>query len=61
MWDSTFPFGNFFKMENLPETFVPGFHNENEVRKMKYRDFGNTGLKVSELSIGTATFCYFYG
>ncbi|XP_050316145.1 uncharacterized protein LOC126750547 [Anthonomus grandis grandis] len=44
----------------LPETFVPGFHDEEVVKKMVYNDFGNTGLKVSKLSIGTGVFCYAY-
>lgn len=44
----------------LPETFIPGFHDENEVRKMVYNDFGTTGLKVSKLSFGTGVFCYAY-
>ncbi|XP_018574593.1 L-galactose dehydrogenase-like isoform X2 [Anoplophora glabripennis] len=45
----------------LPDTFIPGFHDENEVRKLKYNDLGKTGLKVSELSLGTGGFSYFYG
>lgn len=45
----------------LPETFVPGFHDENEVRKMTYIPLGNTGLNVSKIALGTAGFCYFYG
>lgn len=45
----------------LPQTFVPGFHNENEVRKMRYNVFGDTGLKVSHLSLGTGGFCLQYG
>lgn len=49
------------KMADLPETFVPGFHDENAVRKMKYVPFGNTGLKVSQLAIGTGGFCLAYG
>ncbi|ENN71677.1 L-galactose dehydrogenase [Dendroctonus ponderosae] len=44
----------------LPETFVPGFHDEAQVRKMVYNDFGSTGLKVSKLSFGTGVFCYAY-
>nr|CAH7750075.1 unnamed protein product [Callosobruchus chinensis] len=46
---------------DLPETFVEGFHDENEVRKMKYHTLGSTGLKVSQLSLGTGAFSYFYG
>ncbi|KAK4880367.1 hypothetical protein RN001_008513 [Aquatica leii] len=45
----------------LPETFVPGFHDEAQVRKMKYNVFGGTGLMVSQLSIGTGGFCFLYG
>ena len=48
-------------MGELPETFVPGFHNEAEVRKMKYSKFGNTGMSVSKLSLGTGGFCLNYG
>nr|CAI5845424.1 unnamed protein product [Callosobruchus analis] len=46
---------------DLPETFVEGFHDEIEVRKMKYYTLGSTGLKVSQLSLGTGAFSYFYG
>lgn len=46
---------------SLPETYVSGFHDEIAVRKMKYRVFGNTGIKVSELSLGTGGFCLQYG
>eukprot|EP01060_Flectonema_neradi_P001828 TRINITY_DN11130_c0_g1_i4.p1 TRINITY_DN11130_c0_g1~~TRINITY_DN11130_c0_g1_i4.p1 ORF type:complete len:380 (+),score=73.51 TRINITY_DN11130_c0_g1_i4:55-1194(+) len=35
----------------LPETFVPGFHDEEVVKKMKYRDLPNVG-KVSILAFG---------
>jgi len=44
----------------LPETFVPGFHDEDEVKKMVYNDFGTTGMKVSKLSFGCGVFCYAY-
>ncbi|XP_074036955.1 uncharacterized protein isoform X2 [Leptinotarsa decemlineata] len=46
---------------DLPETYVPGFHYENAVRRMKYNKLGDTGINVSEISLGTAGFCYFYG
>lgn len=46
---------------DLPPTFVRGFHDEEAVRKMKYNKFGATGLLVSQLSIGTAGFCFLYG
>ncbi|XP_069690833.1 uncharacterized protein [Periplaneta americana] len=36
----------------LPPTFVPGFHDEEAVRKIKYNPLGNTGLLVSHLSFG---------
>jgi len=45
----------------LPKTFVEGFHNEECVRKMEYLNFGKTGLKLSKVSIGGATFANFYG
>ncbi|VEN58225.1 unnamed protein product [Callosobruchus maculatus] len=46
---------------SLPETFVKGFHDESEVKKMKYLPLGGTGMNISQLSLGTATFSYFYG
>lgn len=46
---------------SLPETFVPGFHNEEAVRKMKYTKFGETGMSVSAISLGTGGFSYLYG
>lgn len=46
----------------LPPTFVKGFHNEEEVRKMKYEQLGQTSMIVSKISIGGATLCSnFYG
>ncbi|RZC34954.1 L-galactose dehydrogenase, partial [Asbolus verrucosus] len=48
-------------MAELPETFVPGFHDENEIKKMKYFKFGNTGMSVSQLSLGTGGFSPAYG
>jgi len=42
------------KMGDLPETFVKGFHNINDVRKMKYSPLGQTGMNVSQLSFGAA-------
>ncbi|CAG9773082.1 unnamed protein product [Ceutorhynchus assimilis] len=44
----------------LPETYVKGFHDEEQIQKMTYNDFGNTGLKVSTISFGTGVFCYAY-
>ncbi|KAJ8966495.1 hypothetical protein NQ317_005850 [Molorchus minor] len=46
---------------DLPETFVPGFHDENEVRKMKYNPLGFTGMNVSQIALGTGGFSYLYG
>lgn len=46
----------------LPSTFVKGFHYEDQVRKMEYRQLGKTHMKVSKISIGGATLCSsFYG
>ncbi|PSN47270.1 hypothetical protein C0J52_13352 [Blattella germanica] len=39
---------------SLPATFVPGFHNEEAVRKMQYNPLGNTGLKISKIGFGGA-------
>uniref|UniRef100_A0A336MHC6 CSON015539 protein n=1 Tax=Culicoides sonorensis TaxID=179676 RepID=A0A336MHC6_CULSO len=47
---------------SLPETFVPGFHDETSVRKMEYLPFGKTGMKVSKISLGGGTLAgTFYG
>ncbi|KAK9879810.1 hypothetical protein WA026_006869 [Henosepilachna vigintioctopunctata] len=48
-------------MMTLPCTFTPGFHRENEIAKIKYNVLGSTGLQVSNLSLGTGGFSYFYG
>lgn len=45
----------------LPKTFVKGFHNENDVKMMKYQPFGKTGMQVSRLSLGCGGFCNIYG
>ncbi|XP_066257365.1 uncharacterized protein [Euwallacea similis] len=45
----------------LPETFVEGFHNETVIRKMTYSPLGNTGMRVSRISLGSGGFSYFYG
>lgn len=45
----------------LPETFVPGFHDEAAVRRMKYNKLGETGLSVSTISLGTGGFSSLYG
>lgn len=39
-------------MNNLPATFVEGFHDREAVKKMKYKALGETGLTVSNLSFG---------
>ncbi|XP_049796554.1 uncharacterized protein LOC126213029 [Schistocerca nitens] len=36
----------------LPPTYVPGFHDEEAVRAMRYNDLGTTGLEVSHLGLG---------
>ncbi|CAH1164156.1 unnamed protein product [Phaedon cochleariae] len=46
---------------DLPETYIPGFHDEKSVRKMSYRKLGNTDIHVSMISLGTGGFSYFYG
>lgn len=45
----------------LPKTYVKGFHNLEDVKKMKYKKFGDTDLMVSQMSLGTGGFSYFYG
>ncbi|KAF5287953.1 hypothetical protein FQA39_LY15591 [Lamprigera yunnana] len=45
----------------LPPTFVSGFHDETQIKKMKYNVFGRTGLVISHLSLGTGGFCLQYG
>ncbi|KAH8265290.1 hypothetical protein KR038_003418 [Drosophila bunnanda] len=40
---------------SLPATFVKGFHDEEQVRRMEYRDLGKTGLRVSIIALGGAT------
>lgn len=48
-------------MTELPPTFVKGFHDEEAVRKMKYRKLGRTDLIISKLSLGGAAYSPFYG
>ncbi|XP_055378194.1 uncharacterized protein LOC129609930 [Condylostylus longicornis] len=48
-------------MASLPPTFVKGFHDEQAVQKMEYRDFGKTDMKVSRLAIGGATLSSLFG
>uniref|UniRef100_A0A182J1D9 NADP-dependent oxidoreductase domain-containing protein n=1 Tax=Anopheles atroparvus TaxID=41427 RepID=A0A182J1D9_ANOAO len=45
----------------LPDTFVPGFHDVEYVKRMEYAPFGRTGLKVSKISLGTGTLSQLYG
>ncbi|KAH8288566.1 hypothetical protein KR054_005464 [Drosophila jambulina] len=40
---------------SLPATFVKGFHDEEQVRRMEYRDLGKTGMRVSKIALGGAT------
>ncbi|EDV41995.2 uncharacterized protein Dana_GF17755 [Drosophila ananassae] len=40
---------------SLPATFVKGFHDEEQVRRMEYRELGSTGLRVSKIALGGAT------
>ncbi|KAK2570302.1 L-galactose dehydrogenase [Acropora cervicornis] len=42
-------------MNNLPATFVEGFHDREAVKKMKYKALGETGLTVSNLSFGASS------
>ncbi|XP_046669829.1 L-galactose dehydrogenase-like [Homalodisca vitripennis] len=48
-------------MSELPSTFVEGFHDEKDVTKVKYSNFGHTDLKLSNLGVGGGTFSNFYG
>ncbi|CAH1790169.1 unnamed protein product, partial [Owenia fusiformis] len=40
---------------NLPGTFVKGWHNADDVMKMKYNALGATGMDVSLLSFGASS------
>lgn len=42
-------------MNELPATFVEGFHDLEAVKKMKYQSLGRTGLTVSKLSFGASS------
>lgn len=42
---------------SLPPTFVKGFHYEDQVKQMEYRQLGGTHMLVSKLSIGGGTLC----
>ena len=37
---------------SLPSTFVAGVHDKQDVMKMCYSALGNTGMRVSALSLG---------
>ncbi|KAH8403406.1 hypothetical protein KR215_003679 [Drosophila sulfurigaster] len=45
----------------LPATYVKGFHDEEQVKRMEYRKFGNTNLQVSKISFGGGALCANYG
>ncbi|XP_002053125.2 uncharacterized protein [Drosophila virilis] len=45
----------------LPVTFVKGFHNEEQVKRMEYRKFGKTGLEISKIAFGGGALCANYG
>ncbi|CAH0557023.1 unnamed protein product [Brassicogethes aeneus] len=47
-------------MGDLPETYVAGFHDVEAVRKMKYTMLGDTDIRVSKISFGTAVFSNLY-
>jgi aryl-alcohol dehydrogenase-like predicted oxidoreductase len=42
-------------MTSLPATFVPGFHDEEVVRKIPYQKLGQTDMIVSRLSFGCSS------
>jgi Aldo/keto reductase family len=44
----------------LPSTFVPNFHNESDVRRMRYNKLGSTGMHVSALAVGGGGLERFY-
>ena len=45
-------------MSALPPTFVPGFHAEDDVKKIPYKMFGKTNMVVSAMSFGCAYISY---
>ncbi|XP_063225729.1 uncharacterized protein LOC134532795 isoform X2 [Bacillus rossius redtenbacheri] len=44
----------------LPPTFVPGFHDESAVHKMRYNKLGETDMVVSVLGLGAAAYSNIY-
>ncbi|XP_054707848.1 uncharacterized protein LOC129217549 [Uloborus diversus] len=46
--------------ENLP-TYQKGFHYEDKIRQMPYRNFGRTGLQVSLLGFGGSELAFCHG
>jgi len=42
-------------MTNLPTTFIEGFHNADSVRKITYRQIGQTDIWASSLSFGASS------
>ena len=45
-------------MSNLPETYDPNFHGDESsnpyIGRLNYRSLGKTGLKISQIGLGTA-------
>ena len=41
---------------SLPPTYVASFHDEEAVKAMPYLALGNTGLMISKISLGAASF-----
>lgn len=46
---------------DLPATFTNGFHDEEACRKMEYRQFGATDMKVSKVALGGGTLSTLFG
>ena len=41
--------------DQLPATYVEGFHDKEAVQRMPYRNLGKTGLQVSIISLGASS------